>query len=164
MRKYRKIWYRDNKGDVRCVEPPAYYVEDEGEVIRIEWEDSIQEIPKNRIIEDVEYEDECFISTAVYGTRSEKQLDVLRDFRDDVMKTNFIGKLLLGYYYKIGPGIADKIADDENAKKKLRSLIDLGVSVIEQRNKASGHLKFLYGIVGIGLYCIVCFAAKIITL
>jgi len=52
----------------------------------------------------------CFIATAAYD------IDVLRNWRDDSLGTNIIGKNFINFYYKHSPPIADYISN----KKMLR--------------------------------------------
>lgn len=52
----------------------------------------------------------CFIATAAGADAP--QLDILRAFRDDVMRGNPVGDALIDFYYTVSPGVADVIADN----------------------------------------------------
>jgi hypothetical protein len=60
---------------------------------------------------DSEKDSDCFVATAAYGTHLTHDLDVLRDFRDDNLKTNAVGNSFVAGYYKAGPIAADFIED-----------------------------------------------------
>ena len=67
--------------------------------------------------------DECFIATAAYGTSSAPEIDVLRDFRDDVLMASEAGRDYVGFYYAVSPPIAYFIARHEC----LRTIVREGV-------------------------------------
>jgi hypothetical protein len=55
----------------------------------------------------------CFIATAAYGTETTAELDVLRDFRDQVLLESTLGSTLVQAYYKTSPPVADFIAKSD---------------------------------------------------
>jgi len=74
----------------------------------------------------------CFIATAAYGTPTGKQIDVLREFRDDVLLKSTAGSQFVALYYEFSPPIADFIAGHEFLRTLVRELlIDPIVWVIE---------------------------------
>jgi hypothetical protein len=74
----------------------------------------------------------CFIATAAYGTPSARQIDVLRDFRDDVLLKNAAGSQFVALYYRLSPPIADFIAGNGFVRTLVRELlIDPIVRIIE---------------------------------
>ena len=62
----------------------------------------------------------CFIATAAYGTPLHEDIDVLRDFRDEYLMTNQIGRALTELYYSTSPPIADLIRDNEGLRTIVR--------------------------------------------
>ena len=62
----------------------------------------------------------CFIATAAYGTSLHEDIDVLRDFRDEYLMTNQIGRAFTELYYTTSPPIADMIRDNEGLRTIVR--------------------------------------------
>jgi hypothetical protein len=74
----------------------------------------------------------CFIATAAYGTPTTKQIDVLRNFRDEVLLKSAVGSQLVDFYYRTSPPIADFIASHEVLRTLVRELlIDPIVRVVQ---------------------------------
>jgi hypothetical protein len=74
----------------------------------------------------------CFIATAAYGTPTAKQIDVLRNFRDEVLLKSAVGSQLVDFYYQTSPPIADFIASHEVLRTLVRELlIDPIVRVVQ---------------------------------
>ena len=64
----------------------------------------------------------CFIATAAYGTDTAKEIDILREFRDEVLLSNSLGAEFVSFYYKTSPPIADFISQHE----ALRTAVKVG--------------------------------------
>jgi hypothetical protein len=64
----------------------------------------------------------CFIATATYGTDTAKELDILREFRDEVLLPNRLGAEFVSFYYRTSPPIADFISQHE----VLRTVVRVG--------------------------------------
>jgi hypothetical protein len=62
----------------------------------------------------------CFIATAAYGTPDAKQINILREFRDEVMGPNSLGAKLVSLYYKTSPPIAGIISQHEVLRAIVR--------------------------------------------
>jgi hypothetical protein len=65
----------------------------------------------------------CFIATAAYGSYFEQHVKVLRDFRDNVLLKNILGKQFVKAYYHYSPSIATAIAQNEVAKTIIRVML-----------------------------------------
>ncbi len=65
----------------------------------------------------------CFIATAAYGTETASQLDILRDFRDQVLLENALGSRFVEAYYKISPPVADFIAKNDFLRAVVREVL-----------------------------------------
>jgi len=74
----------------------------------------------------------CFIATAAYGTETASQLDILRDFRDQVLLKNAIGSRFVKAYYRLSPPVADFIARNDFLRAVVReALIDPVVNLLQ---------------------------------
>ena len=91
----------------------------------------------------------CFIATAAYGSRMAKAVNILKEFRDNVLLTNTLGTKLVRMYYNISPPIANYIAKHDGLRSIIRvSLIPLiGISWIALRIGLipTFGLMFLFG-------------------
>ena len=63
----------------------------------------------------------CFIATAAYGTPMAEEIQILREFRDEYLLTNPVGKALVGFYYKASPPIALFITEHPATKPVVRT-------------------------------------------
>lgn len=65
-------------------------------------------------------ERDCFFATAVYGTDTAKEVDILREFRDTVLLPNSLGAEFVSLYYKTSPPIVDFISQHEVLRTTVR--------------------------------------------
>jgi hypothetical protein len=65
----------------------------------------------------------CFIATAVYGSPTAEQLDVLREFRDVVLLGSTTGTRFVTLYYRLSPPVADFIAGNAFLRTLVRELL-----------------------------------------
>jgi hypothetical protein len=63
----------------------------------------------------------CFVATAAYGTPMAQEIQILREFRDEYLLTNALGKALVDVYYRISPPIANFITDHPRLKPIVRA-------------------------------------------
>lgn len=66
----------------------------------------------------------CFVATAAYGTPMADEIGVLRRFRDRHLLTNPIGEALVSAYYSVGPDLAAEIAEDDERRSIVRTLLE----------------------------------------
>ena len=62
----------------------------------------------------------CFIATAAYGTPLHADINVLRDFRDEYLMTNPLGRGFVKLYYETSPPIAEAISEHEGLRTGVR--------------------------------------------
>jgi hypothetical protein len=75
----------------------------------------------------------CFIATAAYGTETASQLNILRDFRDQVLLKNALGSRFVDAYYKLSPPLADFIAKSDFLRAVVREvLVDPVVHLLQR--------------------------------
>lgn len=65
----------------------------------------------------------CFVATAAYGTPMADEISVLRRFRDRHLLTNPVGEALVDAYYAVGPSLAAEIAQDDERRSIVRTLL-----------------------------------------
>jgi hypothetical protein len=63
----------------------------------------------------------CFIATAAYGTPMAKEIQILREFRDEYLLTNAVGRALVDVYYRVSPPIAEFITEHPSLKPIVRA-------------------------------------------
>jgi hypothetical protein len=63
----------------------------------------------------------CFIATAAYGTPMAGEIQILRDFRDEYLVTNPVGKVLVDIYYRVSPPIAGFITEHPSLRPIVRA-------------------------------------------
>jgi hypothetical protein len=62
----------------------------------------------------------CFIATAAYSTSTHPDIDTFRNFRDERLLTNPVGKQLVSLYYQISPSLAKYMETQPAIKSFLR--------------------------------------------
>jgi hypothetical protein len=62
----------------------------------------------------------CFIATAAYGTDTAKEIDILREFRDDVLLPNSLGVEFVSLYYKTSLPVAHFISQHDFLRTAVR--------------------------------------------
>jgi len=67
--------------------------------------------------------EECFIATAAYGTSTAAEIDVLRTFRDEVLRQSPAGRDYIGFYYAASPPVAAFIARHEAVRALVRECV-----------------------------------------
>ncbi len=62
----------------------------------------------------------CAIATAAYGTDTAQELNILREFRDNVLLPNNLGSEFVSLYYRTSPTIADFISRHDGLRTAVR--------------------------------------------
>jgi hypothetical protein len=62
----------------------------------------------------------CFIATAVYGSPIAPEITVLRHYRDEVLLTSVLGRILVGFYYYVSPPLAALISKHRHLRSVVR--------------------------------------------
>ena len=91
----------------------------------------------------------CFIATAAYGTPWEPNVATLRQFRDEWLQTNALGRGFVAFYYEHSPPIAAWIAEREWARALTRGVLTPLVLAIEHPAAAAGFAFGGFGLLGI---------------
>jgi len=63
----------------------------------------------------------CFIATAAYGTSMAEEIEILREFRDEYLLTNPVGRDLVEFYYRVSPPMAEFITEHPSLKPIVRA-------------------------------------------
>jgi alpha-tubulin suppressor-like RCC1 family protein len=62
----------------------------------------------------------CFIATTAYGTTMAEEIQVLRQFRDEYLLSNPLGRSVVDLYYRVSPQIAEFITEHPSLKPTVR--------------------------------------------
>jgi len=65
----------------------------------------------------------CLVATAAFGSPVQKHVTLLREFRDTMLETNFLGRQLVRLYYRYSPPVARFVGQHEIAQKITRVLL-----------------------------------------
>jgi hypothetical protein len=83
----------------------------------------------------------CFIATAAYGTDTAREIDVLRDFRDEILLPNSLGAKFVTFYYKNSPPMADFISKHDTLRAVVREgFVHPIVAILSLSRKLKGKL------------------------
>lgn len=77
----------------------------------------------------------CYIATAVYGDYNASEVIILRQYRDNVLSKNTIGKLFIKYYYAVSPKFADRLCMESLGCKMTRFLLNIVVLILKYKHK-----------------------------
>lgn len=62
----------------------------------------------------------CFIATAAYGSKMERDVVILRRFRDEYLLPTSLGRAFVNFYYRTSPPLAASIAKHEYVRAGVR--------------------------------------------
>jgi|MudIll2142460700_1097286.scaffolds.fasta_scaffold50600_1 hypothetical protein len=72
---------------------------------------------------DINDSSSCFIATAAFGSYMEPHVMILREFRDQVLSGNPLGRSFVFFYYKVSPPIANFISQHDALKMLVRWIL-----------------------------------------
>ena len=73
-------------------------------------------------------------SLALYGEYSE-EVELLRDYRDEVLSQTPVGQEIIKLYYQLSPVIVKAMGEDEEFKEDIKELIDGVLGLITEEAK-----------------------------
>ena len=85
----------------------------------------------------------CFIATAAYGTPFAEEIDVLRNWRDEVLEASYPGRLFIRAYYSLSPPVADNISESDGKRKIVRIALGPIVKVLKGRHSYDNEPEVL---------------------
>jgi hypothetical protein len=65
----------------------------------------------------------CFLATAAYGSAMAPQVVLLRTFRDRYLQATLAGRACVRWYYRVSPGLADRIHGSEHLRRLTRGIL-----------------------------------------
>ena len=71
----------------------------------------------------------CYIATMVYGDYDHPQVLILRDFRDNVLKKNVLGRAFIRFYYRYSPTWVKHLKNHTKINSFIRILLDKFIKV-----------------------------------
>ena len=66
----------------------------------------------------------CYIATMAYGDYEHPQVIELRNFRDNTLQNNFIGRSFIKFYYKYSPKLVELLKNQKAVNKTIRTILD----------------------------------------
>lgn len=90
----------------------------------------------------------CFIATAVYQDPFHPDVQALREFRDEYLLTNPVGRAFVCAYYRYSPPVADFIAGHEALRAPLRVLF---IPVAASARHPAGVLFIFTGLLALAV-------------
>ena len=91
----------------------------------------------------------CFIATAAYGSSIANNVVALKDFRDNILLKNSVGRSFMRFYYEISPPLADYIGEHQNLRIAVR--LSLTPIVYGVKHPKTSALIFLFTLTAITL-------------
>ena len=67
--------------------------------------------------------DACFVATAAYGSILANDVEMLRRFRDSMLKRSVLGELAVETYYTFGPSVAGVIGESDLLRATARDIL-----------------------------------------
>jgi len=102
----------------------------------------------------------CFIATAAYGTPMAREIQVLRDFRNEYLITNPVGRSFVDFYYRTSPPIAEFIKTHPELKPIVRAVLVPAVAMSALAVGDSGGDKMALAVAALVMAMMVPWAAR----
>jgi hypothetical protein len=71
----------------------------------------------------------CCVATASCGNPTAKEIQILREFRDEYLLTNPLGEALVEFYYTVSPPMAEFVTDHPSLKPIVRAALMPAVAI-----------------------------------
>jgi len=84
----------------------------------------------------------CFVATVAYGTPLTEELDILRLWRDKVLKLSKLGSAFVRYYYRYGPYLATIVEKSDWLKAVVRKFIFHLLPVLDRKYDLNKGLNY----------------------
>jgi hypothetical protein len=68
--------------------------------------------------------DACFVATAAYGSLMANDVEMLRHFRDTMLRKTVFGELAIETYYTFGPTVAGVVGESDLLRATARSMLE----------------------------------------
>jgi hypothetical protein len=81
---------------------------------------------------DVAEVDWCFVATAAYGSVMANDVEMLRHFRDTMLKHTVMGELFVETYYTFGPAVSGVVGESDLLRTTARSILAPIVSAVRR--------------------------------
>lgn len=75
----------------------------------------------------------CYIATAVYGAYDCSQVRILRQFRDKILATTFLGRKFIAFYYFVSPWLVANFSQKKWFNRFFRTKLDRLVEKLKSR-------------------------------
>ncbi len=74
--------------------------------------------------------DACFIATAAYGSALANDVELLRHYRDALLRSTVLGELAIEAYYTFSPPVAGIVGESELLRNAVRSVLSPVVRIV----------------------------------
>ena len=72
-----------------------------------------------------------YIATMVYEDINHPKVELLRQFRDDVLNKYFLGRNFIKYYYKYSPRVVEKLKNCKKINYSIKWFLDIFIKIIK---------------------------------
>jgi hypothetical protein len=138
-RRYFSHW----SGDAEGTENPLSITMDGDKSIQANFTEEYKERDEEVVPEEVK-KTPCFIATAAYGSPSHPHVRILREFKNEYLMTNRLGRELVGLYYKLSPYAAKWIEKNKILKVLVRAQLSPYVAVCTIVNRFGPVWTFIF--------------------